>query len=107
MCHAQGRNVDVALGALQQHIGTSGKLSGELRTSAHGRTGLWIRRQRLQKHLSNETVYLRVSMVIFYFTNTDAYRNIDTISSFSKVIAESKITRPPYRGIKIKNNVLS
>jgi len=57
---AQGRHVDVALGTLQQHIGPPRKLSGELRSGADGRTGLRIRRQRLQKHLSDEIDHLRV-----------------------------------------------
>lgn len=63
MC-VQGRHVDVALGTLQQHIGPPGKLSGELRSGAHGRTGLRIRRQRLQEHLSDETVHVRVSQAL-------------------------------------------
>lgn len=58
---AQGRHVDVALGPLQQYIGPSGKLPGELRPSAHGRTGLRVRRQCLPEHLSNEAVHLWVS----------------------------------------------
>lgn len=57
----QGWNVDVPLGTLQQHLGPSGKLSGELRPSAHGRAGLRIRRQRVPEHLSDETVHMRVS----------------------------------------------
>lgn len=71
--YTQGRHVDVALGTVQQHIGPQGKLPGELRPGAHGRTSLRIRRQRIQEHLSDETVHLRVSSKSFINFNTNKH----------------------------------
>lgn len=57
----QVRDRSVSLGSLQQHLGSPGELSRVLRPGAHGRSGLWLGRQRLPQHLPDETAHLRVT----------------------------------------------